>query len=76
MKEIMAKLAFIGITIGGCLGLIALLYAVMTVFFYYAINFTLGAFNTGHELTWAQALGVTVIVNILKSIFGGNKGAK
>ena len=74
--NIKEKLVVGGITSVVVLAVLALVYAVMTVFFYYAINFTLSAFNIGHELTWAQALGVTVIVNILKSIFSGNKGVK
>ena len=55
-------------------GLLAVCFGIGVVFNYYFWNFILSAFNTGYQLTWLQAVGVTLILAVIKSIF--SKGSK
>lgn len=57
----------------GVLGVILLVIAISTAFWYYFGNFVLSVFNTGYEITWTQAFAVSVAFSVIRSIFEKSK---
>jgi hypothetical protein len=59
--------AFIAPSVIGIVGVIALAFGLATVVNYYLWNFLLSVFNTGYQLSWLQAVGVSFVMMILKN---------
>jgi len=71
----MSKLiALIGASICVC-GLAVACFGLAVVINYYLWNFILFVFNTGYSLSWPQAVGVSLILMILKDIFGKGRSS-
>jgi len=50
-------------------------FGVGTVINYYLWNFVLSVFNTGYQLSWLQAVGVSIVIMVLRGIFLGRAGS-
>lgn len=55
------------------IGVLCLTLAISTAFWYYFGNFVLSVFNTGYEITWAQAFAVSVMFSVVRGIFKNSK---